>query len=46
MAAANSLAVGLSEREASHVAFFDLLVAGEVEAALSALLAHVERPSR
>src|ERR1700720_150960 len=27
MAAANSLAAGLSAREASHVAFFDLLVA-------------------
>src|SRR3954452_24449138 len=27
------LAAGLSEREASHVAFFDLLVRGEAEAA-------------
>jgi Flp pilus assembly protein TadD len=42
MAAANSLGAGLSAREASHVAFFDLLVAGEAEAALSALLAHVD----
>src|SRR5207244_4409454 len=37
MAAANSLAADLSAREASHVAFFDLLVAGEAEAGLSAL---------
>src|SRR4029077_18092678 len=32
MAAANSLAAGLSAREASHIAFFDLLVAGDSEA--------------
>src|SRR6266478_4494014 len=37
MAAANSLAAGLSPREASHIAFFDLLSAGDSEAALSAL---------
>ena len=42
MAAANSLGAGPAAREASHVAFFDLLVAGEAEAALSALLAHVD----
>jgi hypothetical protein len=41
MAAANSLIDGLSAREASHVAFFDLLVAGEAEAALPAVLAHL-----
>src|ERR1700676_1607707 len=41
MAAANSLAAGLSAREASHIAFFDLLCAGEAEAALSALPAHL-----
>jgi Tfp pilus assembly protein PilF len=41
MAAANSLADGLSEREASHIAFFDLLVAGDTEVALSALPAHL-----
>ena len=41
MAAANSLTAGLSEREASHVAFFDLLSAGDGEAALSALPAHL-----
>src|SRR5260370_1289985 len=41
MAAAKSLAAGLSAREASHIAFFDLLSAGEAEAALSALPAHL-----
>ncbi len=41
MAAANSLTADLSAREASHVAFFDLLVAGDAEAALSALHAHL-----
>jgi hypothetical protein len=41
MAAANSLAAGLPAREASHIAFFDLLVAGDTEAALSALPAHL-----
>ena len=41
MAAATSIVAGLSAREASHVAIFELLVAGEAEGALSALLAHV-----
>jgi predicted Zn-dependent protease len=41
MAAANSLIAGLSAREASHIAFFDLLSAGDTEAALSALAAHL-----
>jgi len=41
MAAANSCAAGLSAREASHIAFFDLLSAGDAEAALSALFAHL-----
>jgi tetratricopeptide (TPR) repeat protein len=41
MAVANSLAGGLSAREAGHIAFFDLLVAGDSEAALSALAAHL-----
>src|SRR5215471_17114950 len=40
MASANSLTTGLSAREASHVAFFGLLVAGDSEAALSAVRAH------
>ena len=31
-----------SEREASHVAFFDLLVAGDAEGALAALPAHLD----
>ncbi|HEV2099702.1 MAG TPA: tetratricopeptide repeat protein [Stellaceae bacterium] len=42
MVAANSLAAGLSAREVSHIAFFDLLSAGNAEAALSALLAHLD----
>ena len=41
MAAANSLGAGLSAREASHIAFFDRLVAGDAETALSALLVHL-----
>src|SRR5258706_6475880 len=41
LAAANSLAAGLSAREASHIAFFDLLSAGDAEAALAALPAHL-----
>src|SRR5712672_4217895 len=42
MAAANSLAAGQSAREASHIAYFDLLAAGDAEAALAALPAHLE----
>jgi Tfp pilus assembly protein PilF len=42
MAAAASLAGGLSERERSHVAFFGLLVAGDPQAALAALRAHLD----
>jgi tetratricopeptide (TPR) repeat protein len=42
MAVANSLSPGLSERERGHIAFFDLLVAGNSEAALAALPAHVD----
>ena len=42
MATAKSLAAGLSEREASHVAFFDRLVSGDAEAALAALFAHLD----
>src|SRR5947208_5021653 len=41
MAAANSLITGVSEREAHHIAFFNLLVTGEAEAALSVLPAHL-----
>jgi tetratricopeptide (TPR) repeat protein len=42
MASANSLTAGLSAREASHVAFFGLLVAGDAEAALLAVHAHLD----
>src|SRR3954451_14166888 len=42
MTAATFLAGGLSAREASHVGFFDLLVAGNAEAGLSALYAHLK----
>ena len=41
MTTANSLTADLSAREASHIAFFDLLVAGDAEAALSALRVHL-----
>jgi hypothetical protein len=41
MAVANALAAGLPAREASHVAFFGLLVAGDAEAALDAVQAHL-----
>jgi hypothetical protein len=42
MAEANALAAGLPAREASHIAFFALLVAGDAEAALAALPAHLD----
>src|SRR3984885_11873987 len=42
MAAAKSLTAGLTEREASHIAFFDVLTAGDAEAALAALYAHLK----
>jgi tetratricopeptide (TPR) repeat protein len=41
MAGAKSFVAGLTAREASHIAFFDLLAAGDAEAALSALSAHL-----
>ena len=41
MAAANALAADPTAREASHIAFFGLLVAGDAEAALAALQAHL-----
>src|SRR5215469_3865215 len=41
MRTANSLTAGLSARELSHTSFFALLVAGNAEAALSALYAHL-----
>lgn len=42
MAAANSLAAGLTAREASHIAFFNRLSVGDTEAALAALPAHLD----
>jgi Tetratricopeptide repeat len=42
MAAASALAAALPAREASHIAFFGLLVAGDTEAALAALRAHLD----
>jgi hypothetical protein len=41
MATAKSLAAGLSARERSHIAFFDLLTGSDAEAALSAVYAHL-----
>jgi tetratricopeptide (TPR) repeat protein len=42
IAAAKSLAQGLSAREASHVAFFEVLLGGDGDAALTALYAHLD----
>ena len=39
--AAKGLAVGLSEREASHLGVFDLVLAGQTEAAIDAACAHL-----
>ena len=41
LAAAKGLASGVTEREASHIAFFDLVFAGRIEAAIDALYAHL-----
>jgi len=41
MASAKSVAAGVSAREASHIAFFDLLATGDTEAALAALPTHL-----
>ena len=41
LAAAKGLASGVSEREASHIAYFDLVFAGETEAAIAALHPHL-----
>jgi hypothetical protein len=40
--AAAGVATGLTEREASHIAYFAHLVAGDTEAALAALPAHLD----
>jgi tetratricopeptide (TPR) repeat protein len=42
MAAANSVAAGLPAREASHIAFFNRLSAGDTGAALATLPAHLD----
>jgi len=42
MATAKSVTRALSEREASHIAFFDQLLAGDGEAALAALTVHLD----
>src|SRR5499425_3117777 len=42
MAAANAVAAELPAREASHVAYIGLLVAGDAEAALAALPKHLD----
>jgi len=41
LAAAKGLASDVSEREASHIGFFDLVFAGQTEAAIAALYAHL-----
>jgi len=58
LAAATEVSASLSEREASHIGFFDHVFAGRTEAAIAALYAHlaawprdalvvsVERPDR
>ncbi len=43
LAAAKDLATGLSEREASHIGFFDLVLAGRTDAAIAALYTHLAR---
>jgi tetratricopeptide (TPR) repeat protein len=41
LAAAKGLASGVTEREAGHIAYFELVFAGETEAAIKALYPHV-----
>ena len=41
LAAARDVAAGLTEREASHLAFLELMFAGRTEAAIAALHAHL-----
>src|SRR5688572_29879601 len=41
LAAAKGMASGVSEREASHIGFFDLVFAGQTDAAIAALYAHL-----
>lgn len=42
LAAANAAAAGLTEREASHLAFVNLLMSGQAKAALAALYQHLD----
>src|SRR5258708_13885431 len=46
LTAAKDLATGLSEREASHIRYFDLAFAGQTDAAIDALYAHLTAWSR
>jgi hypothetical protein len=41
LAAAKDVSAGLSEREASHIGFFDRVFAGRTEAAIAALYPHL-----
>src|SRR3954451_2383092 len=41
LAAAKDVSAGLSEREASHIGFFDLVFGGRADAAIAALYAHL-----
>src|SRR5215471_6829211 len=41
LAVAKNVSAGLSEREASHIRFFDLVFAGRTEAAIAALYPHL-----
>jgi tetratricopeptide (TPR) repeat protein len=41
LAAAKGAATALSEREASHIAFFDFVLTGQTEAAIAALYTHL-----
>ena len=41
LVAAKDLATGVLEREASHITYFDLAFAGQTDAAIGALYAHL-----
>ena len=42
LAAAKDMTAGLSEREAGHIALFDLALAGQTDAAIGAMYAHLK----
>jgi tetratricopeptide (TPR) repeat protein len=42
LGAAKDLALGLTERETSHIKFFDLVFAGEIDGAIAALYNHLK----